>query len=372
MSTDMPAAPVPADHAAAGRPSETVAAPSSTPGKKRQTFDRSIVDGPVAAAVWKIAWPSVLQNAIGGLQGIVDHAMVGHFVGYTGNAAIGVSWQIFLVVIVFISSVFTGMGVLVSRVAGANEPDKVNRTVYQACLTAVALSVGVLAPVGYLLSPTLLDLVHATPAVRAEALPFLQTMFVYSVGLLMFFMLGGALRAAQRCADSIAARDRDDDPELRAERRADPRRRAHSGFWHPWRGDGHRHRQHLCFRGRLVVDLCRAAGGALRTRHVARARFHDHSRAVSIRSAGRHSGRRHERGGRHAPSVHRVAPRERGSAGGIRGWILGTVFVDYLDFGGPDGGRRRSGGTRIWAPGVLSAARAGFTSPRALALALRA
>ena len=35
------------------------------------------------------------------MQGIIDHIMVGHFVGYTGNAAIGVSWQIFLVVIAF-------------------------------------------------------------------------------------------------------------------------------------------------------------------------------------------------------------------------------------------------------------------------------
>ena len=159
-------------------------------------FDRSIVEGPIAHAVWKIAWPTVLQNAIGGLQGIVDHAMVGHYVGYTANAAIGVSWQIFLVVIVFISSVFTGMGVLVARFAGANQPDKVNRTVYQACLTTIVLALGIMAPVGYLLSPYLLELVHATPEVRAEALPFLQTMFVYSVGMLMFFMLGGALRAA--------------------------------------------------------------------------------------------------------------------------------------------------------------------------------
>ena len=180
------------------------------PGKKRQTFDRSIVDGPIASAVWKIAWPSVLQNTIGGLQGIVDHALVGHYVGFTGNAAIGVSWQIFLVVIVFISSLFTGMGVLVSRAAGANDYDKVNRTVYQAFLTALALSLGILAPLGYVLSPRLLDIVHATPAVRAEALPFLQTMFVFSIGMLMFFMLGGALRAAGDARTPLAARCRDD------------------------------------------------------------------------------------------------------------------------------------------------------------------
>ena len=121
-------------------------------------------------AVWKIAWPTVLQNAIGGLQGIIDHAMVGHFVGFTANAAIGVSWQIFLVVIVFISSLFTGMGVLVARAAGANDHERVDRVVYQAFLVAVLLSVGVLAPSGYFLAPRLLDLVNASPAVvRAGA-----------------------------------------------------------------------------------------------------------------------------------------------------------------------------------------------------------
>ena len=168
----------------------------SPPPDKGKTFDRSIVEGPIGPAVWKLAWPTMLQNVIGGLQGIIDHVMVGHFVGYTGNAAIGVSWQIFLVVMVFIASLFTGMGVLVARFTGANEPEKVNRSVYQAFLTAGVLSIGVLAPLGYFLSPALLDLVKATPAVQAEALPYLRIMFMFSFGMMMFFMLGGALRSA--------------------------------------------------------------------------------------------------------------------------------------------------------------------------------
>ncbi len=138
----------------------------------------------------------MLQNAFGGLQGIVDHVMVGNFVGYTANAAIGVSWQIFLVVMVFVSSLFMGMGVLVARFAGADEPEKVNRTVAQAMITAAVLSVGVLAPIGWFAAPSLLELVNAQPAVRAEALPFLRIMFVASLGMMVFFMLGGALRAA--------------------------------------------------------------------------------------------------------------------------------------------------------------------------------
>jgi len=158
-------------------------------------FDRSIVEGPIRPAVWRLAWPTMLQNLVAGLQGIIDHAMVGHFVGYTGNAAIGVSWQIIIVVIVFATSVFTGMAVLVARFAGANEPDKVNRVVYQAFLTAAGLAV-ILGAAGGLAAPALLDLVNAAPAVHAEALPFLRTMFMGFIGMMMFFMLSGAFRAA--------------------------------------------------------------------------------------------------------------------------------------------------------------------------------
>jgi putative MATE family efflux protein len=167
---------------------------STTPAKPR--YDRSIVEGPLRPAIWKIAWPTMLTNIIGGLQGMVDHALVGRLVGFQGNAAIGVSWQIFLVVIVFISSLFTGMSVLVARFAGAGDEEKVNRTVYQAFLTAIFISLGVMAPLGYFVSPVLLKLVNAAPEVRAEALPFLRIMFVFSIGMMIFFMLSGALRSA--------------------------------------------------------------------------------------------------------------------------------------------------------------------------------
>jgi len=163
---------------------------------KATRFDRSIVEGSLPRAVWKMAWPAMLTNIFGGLQGIVDHVLVGNLVGFTGNAAIGVSWQIFLVVIVFISSIFTGMSVLVARFAGAGDEEKVNRTVYQAFLTAVFISLGIMAPIGYFASPYLLDLVNADPTVKAEALPFLRVTFVLSMGMLVFFMLGGALRSA--------------------------------------------------------------------------------------------------------------------------------------------------------------------------------
>ena len=166
---------------------------SSAPKKQ---FDRRIVEGPLGRAVWRLAWPTMLQNMIGGLQGAIDQALVGNLVGHTGNAAIGVSMQIFILVIVFVASIFTGMGVLVARFAGAGDYDSVNRSVYQAFIVSMALAFGVMAPVGYFFAPALLNLINAAPEVQAEALPYIRIMFVFSFGMLMFFLFGGALRAA--------------------------------------------------------------------------------------------------------------------------------------------------------------------------------
>jgi putative MATE family efflux protein len=173
---------------------ETPPAPPPAPDRRR--YDRSIVEGPLRSAVWKMAWPTMLTNIIGGLQGIVDHVLVGNLVGYEANAAIGVAFQILLVVIVFITSLFTGMSVLVARFAGAGDEDKVDRTVYQAFLTAIFISLGIMAPLGYFAAPWLLDFANAAPGVKAQALPFLRIMFLFSGGMLVFFMLGGALRSA--------------------------------------------------------------------------------------------------------------------------------------------------------------------------------
>jgi len=138
----------------------------------------------------------MLTNVIGGLQGMVDQALVGNLIGYKANAAIGVSSQIFLIVVIFIASLFSGMSVLVSRFAGQGDHDKVDRTVYQAFITAIGISLFIMAPIGYFASPALLDFVNAAPDVKAEALPFIRIMFLFSSGMLVFFMLGGALRSA--------------------------------------------------------------------------------------------------------------------------------------------------------------------------------
>lgn len=183
-----------ASSGSAPAPDSTTPPPAVAPGGRR--YDRSIVEGPLKGAIWKLAWPTVLTNVFGGMQGLIDHIMVGHYVGYSGNAAIGVSSQLIIVVIAFIMSVFTGMSVLVSRFVGANDSVRADRAVYNAFLTALGMSLGVMAPLGFFLAPAMLEFVNAAPEVRIHALPYLRISFVFSTGMLLFYLLGGALRSA--------------------------------------------------------------------------------------------------------------------------------------------------------------------------------
>jgi len=40
----------------------------ATVAPRTQTYDRSIIEGPIGRAVWRLAWPTMLQNVIAGLQ----------------------------------------------------------------------------------------------------------------------------------------------------------------------------------------------------------------------------------------------------------------------------------------------------------------
>src|SRR3954469_13190851 len=51
-------------------PPAAPAAPAVAAPATGRRYDRSIIEGPLAPAVWKLAWPTMLTNMIGGVQGI--------------------------------------------------------------------------------------------------------------------------------------------------------------------------------------------------------------------------------------------------------------------------------------------------------------
>ncbi len=162
-------------------------------------FDKEIVSGSLLRSVWKLAWPLALLNLINGIHGIVDHVLIGHFHGSAdnaANAAIGVAWQVFLVVVVFIASIFHGMNVLIARYAGQQDREALSAVFHSAFMASLLILVGVVAPAGYLVAPSLLRAVNVSDAVYVHALPYLRLLFLCGAPLFLMFMLTGAFHAS--------------------------------------------------------------------------------------------------------------------------------------------------------------------------------
>ncbi len=164
-----------------------------------KSFDHELVSGSVFRSVWKLAWPVIMLNLMNGVHGFVDHVLVGHFVASgdnAANAAIGVAWQVFLVVVVLIASLFHGMNVLVSRYAGRRDRENMSRVAYHSFLATVWIMLGVMAPLGYFMAPWLLGLAHADPEVRLHALPYIRILFTCGTPIFLMFMFTGAFQAS--------------------------------------------------------------------------------------------------------------------------------------------------------------------------------
>ncbi|HOE65600.1 MAG TPA: MATE family efflux transporter, partial [Candidatus Hydrogenedentes bacterium] len=159
-------------------------------------FDKELVSGSILRSVWKLAWPSVLLNLINGSQGIIAQIIVGRHLGYAANAAISASWQMYLVLFVFLASLFQGMNVIVAQYAGMRNREALSDVAYQTFLTSILLLLFVAAPIGYLLSPHLLDLVRAAPEVQTHGLPYLRLLFTCSTPLFLMILVTSAFQAS--------------------------------------------------------------------------------------------------------------------------------------------------------------------------------
>lgn len=159
------------------------------------TFDDDIITGSVLKSVWKVAWPVVITQLVAGIHGLVDHILVGHHVGFTAQAGIGISWQLFLVILVFLSSLFHGMNIHIARYTGRRDHESVNRVFFETFKLSLYLLVFFVAPLGYFLSPYLLDLVNAEAQVKIHALPYLRLLFTATMPLFVIFVLNGAFQS---------------------------------------------------------------------------------------------------------------------------------------------------------------------------------
>lgn len=160
-------------------------------------FDEELVSGSIVRSVWKLSWPIVLMNLINGVPGMVDQILVGHYVHHhEANAAIGVAWTLFLVVVVSLASLFNGMGVMIAQYAGRQNREAMADVLYHTVLCTFYVVVFLVAPVGYWLAPHILFIVNDQPEVQHYALPYLRVMFFCGAPLSFNFLMGTAMQSS--------------------------------------------------------------------------------------------------------------------------------------------------------------------------------
>lgn len=91
----------------------------------------------------KLAWPISLQNILVTMLGMVDIIMVGHL-GDTAVAAVGVGNRVQFVLLVLMTGLAGGVGVLGAQYFGANALKRISQTALMAIIVAVIILVPII------------------------------------------------------------------------------------------------------------------------------------------------------------------------------------------------------------------------------------
>jgi len=156
--------------------------------------DVNMTEGSITGHLVRFALPMLLGLVFQQLYNAVDSIVVGNFVSKEALAAVGTVAPIINTLIGFFSGLAAGAGVVISQNYGANDPERVKRSVQTTiCITAV-MSV-LMTIVGVVMVPFMLQLMDTPETVFAEAKMYLTIYFAGVTGLLFYNMGSGILRA---------------------------------------------------------------------------------------------------------------------------------------------------------------------------------
>ncbi len=153
-----------------------------------------MTQGSVVGHLVRFAVPLLLGNLFQQLYNTVDLWVVGKFVSNEAYSAVGTVTPIIIMLIGFFMGLASGAGVVISQYYGAKKYDLVRKTVHTSIVMTLALGV-VLSILGILIIPTMLDLMNTDPQAVPEAATYLTIYFAGAMGLLLYNMGSGILRA---------------------------------------------------------------------------------------------------------------------------------------------------------------------------------
>ena len=159
-----------------------------------KTTARDMTEGSILRHLIAFSLPLLFGNIFQMLYNTVDSIVVGNFVGKEALAAVGSTTMIVNIMIFFFNGVAIGGGVVISNYFGARKPDLLHKAVETTM--AITFLFGIFFTfAGIALVPAMLRLMATPEDVFAQAQLYLQIYFAGSLGLLVYAMGSGILRA---------------------------------------------------------------------------------------------------------------------------------------------------------------------------------
>ncbi len=153
-----------------------------------------MTDGPITTHLIAFSVPLLLGNIFQMLYNTVDSIVVGNFVGKEALAAISSTTMIVNIMIFFFNGFSVGGGVVIGQYLGARKMKELHRTVETTI--AVTILFGIFFTfAGFFLVPFMLRLMQTPEDVFPQAKLYLEIYFSGALGLLIYNMGSGILRA---------------------------------------------------------------------------------------------------------------------------------------------------------------------------------
>lgn len=161
---------------------------------KGKRGDVNLTEGNIWWQIIYFAIPLLLGNLFQQLYNMVDTWVVGNFVSDAAFAAVGTVAPIINTLIGFFMGLASGAGVIISQAYGRADTKEVKSAVLASTIMTLVMGVA-FTIIGVAFTPMMLDFINTPDEVTVEATTYLQIYFAGVIGLMIYNMGAGILRA---------------------------------------------------------------------------------------------------------------------------------------------------------------------------------
>ena len=161
---------------------------------RQARYDVDMTQGSITKHLINFSLPLLLGNLFQQLYNMVDTWVVGNYVSNEAFSAVGTVGPVINTLIGFFLGLSSGAGVVISQYYGAGREEKVRQAVHTALMLTLVMGV-VFTAAGIAMTPLMLQLMKTPTEVAPEQAAYLRIYFAGVMGLLLYNMGSGILRA---------------------------------------------------------------------------------------------------------------------------------------------------------------------------------